>query len=183
MMRLLLGTLLAALASGEVGSKVEGQVAPKGSGFQLEYLAELMIAEDHLVRLAETFPEEMYSWRPGVGVRSVSEVLLHVAGSNFNLPRVLGIAPAEGMVGSEYAESTTTKAEVVAALKESFAFLRARIEGLSPADADRKIPWFDGENTYRGVLYFMARHTGEHTGQLIAYARINGIVPPWNAAN
>jgi len=159
-----------------------GQVAPKGTGFQLEYLAEVTVAEDHLVRLAEVIPAELYTWRPAPGVRSVSEVLLHVAGSNFNLPRALGIAPAEGMVGREYAQSTTDKAAIVAALKESFVFLRTRIEALTPADAERKIAWFDGENTFRGVLYFMARHTGEHTGQLIAYARMNGIVPPWSGS-
>lgn len=159
----------------------EAQVAPRDTGFQAEYLAELTVAEDHLVRLAEAIPERLYSWRPAPAVRSVSEVLLHVAGSNFNLPRVLGITPAEGMVGADYDRSTVAKAEVVAALRESFRYLRAAIEKLTVADADKRIPWFDGENTFRGVLYFMTRHTGEHTGQLIAYARSNGIVPPWTA--
>jgi uncharacterized damage-inducible protein DinB len=175
-------TLAAALAICHVSAHAAAQVAPKGIGFQLEYLAELMVAEDHLIRLAEAIPGELYTWRPAAGVRSVSEVLLHVAGSNFNLPRALGIAPAEGMVGSEYAQSTTDKPAIVAALKESFLFLRTRIEALTPADAERKIAWFDGENTFRGILYFMARHTGEHTGQLIAYARMNGIVPPWSGS-
>lgn len=156
------------------------QVAPKGSGFRAEYLAELSVAEDHLVRLAETIPADKYSWRPAAGVRSISEVLLHIAGSNFNLPRVIGVAPPEGMVGRDYDKSTTDKSIVVARLRDSFAFLRRGIEQLTDADAEKKVPWFDGENTYRGVLYFMARHTGEHTGQLIAYARMNGIVPPWN---
>jgi uncharacterized damage-inducible protein DinB len=156
------------------------QVAPRGSGFQAEYVAELTVAEDHLVRLAEAIPPASYSWRPGEGVRSVSEVLLHVAGSNFNLPRVLGLAPAEGMVGSDYDKSMTEKQAVVNALRDSFQFLRSSIERLTPAQAESRIPWFDGENTFRGVLYFMARHTGEHTGQLIAYARFLGIVPPWS---
>lgn len=156
------------------------QVAPQGSGFQVEYLAELTVAEDHLVRLAEVIPAAQYSWRPREGVRSVSEVLLHVAGSNFNLPRVLGLVPGDGMVGSDYDKSLTDKDAVVATLRESFTFLRASIEKLTAAQAEKKIPWFDGETTYRGVLYFMARHTGEHTGQLIAYARFIGIVPPWS---
>jgi uncharacterized damage-inducible protein DinB len=156
------------------------QVAPKGTGFKAEYLAELTVAEDHLVRLAEAIPADKYTWRPAPGVRSVSEVLLHVAGSNFNLPRTLGVVPKEGMLGTDYWTSTTDKATIVTALKESFKSLRAGIEKLTPTDAEKKMPWFDGENTYRGILYFFTRHTGEHTGQLIAYARINGIVPPWN---
>lgn len=156
------------------------QVAPKGTGFKAEYLAELTVAEDHLVRLAEAIPANKYTWRPAAGVRSISEVLLHVAGSNFNLPRTLGVVPQEGMLTAAYWTSTTDKARIVADLKQSFAFLRAGIEKLTDADAEKKMPWFDGENTYRGILYFFTRHTGEHTGQLIAYARVNGILPPWS---
>jgi uncharacterized damage-inducible protein DinB len=74
----------------------------------------------------------------------------------------------------------TTALAQVADLKQSFAFLRTGIEKLTNADAERKMPWFDGENTFRGILYFFTRHTGEHTGQLIAYARVNGITPPWS---
>ena len=162
------------------GTAAAAQVAPQGTGYKAEYLAELTVAEDHLVRLAEMIPAEKYTWRPAPGVRSVSEVLLHVTGSNFNLPRTLGIVPKEGMLGRDYWTSTTDKATIVKALKESFAFLRAGIEKLTPADAEKKMAWFDGENTFRGVLYFFTRHTGEHTGQLIAYARFNRIVPPWS---
>lgn len=156
------------------------QIAPKGPGFKAEYLAESAVAEDHLVRLAEAIPADKYTWRPAPGVRSVSEVLLHIAGSNFNLPRTLGLVPKEGMITTAYWTSTTDKAKIVADLKQSFAFLRAGIEKLTDADAEKKMAWFDGENTYRGILYFFTRHTGEHTGQLIAYARFNGIVPPWS---
>jgi uncharacterized damage-inducible protein DinB len=168
------------LALHVVATATAAQVAPKGTGFKAEYLAELSVAEDHLVRLAEAFPANKYTWRPGAGVRSVSEVLLHIAGSNFNLPRVLGVAPKEGMLGAEYWTSTTDKARIVADLKRSFSFLRAGVEKLTDADAEKKMAWFDGENTYRGILYFFTRHTGEHTGQLIAYARFNGVVPPWS---
>jgi uncharacterized damage-inducible protein DinB len=158
------------------------QVAPKGTGFKAEYLAELSVAEDHLVRLAEAIPADKYTWRPAADVRSFSEVFLHVAGSNFNLPRVLGVAAKEGMLTADYSTSTTDKTKIVADLKQSFVFLRASIGKLSDRDADKKMPWFDGENSYRGILYFFTRHTGEHTGQLIAYARVNGIVPPWSEA-
>lgn len=159
------------------------QIAPVGKGFRAEYLAEMSVAEDHLIRLAEAIPAEKYTWRPAEGVRSVSEVLLHVAGSNFNVPRVLGVVPSEGMVGGDYDKSKTEKVAVVTALRESFVFLRAGINKLEDVDAEKTLPWFDGVNTYRGVLYFMARHTGEHTGQLIAYARFMGIVPPWTSGS
>ncbi|MGH7710856.1 MAG: DinB family protein [Gemmatimonadaceae bacterium] len=163
-----------------LGVTAEAQVAPRAPGFRAEFLAELSVAEDHVVRLAEAIPADKYTWRPASGVRSISEVLLHIASSHFNIPRVLGVAPSEGMKTSDYERSTTDKTLVVAALKESFAFTRVGVERLTDADAEKSIPWFDGRNTYRGILYFMARHTGEHTGQLIAYARMIGVVPPWS---
>ena len=163
-----------------IATAAVAQVAPNGTGFKAEYLAELSVAEDHLVRLAEAIPAEKYTWRPGAGVRSFSEVFLHIAGSNFNLPRTLGVVPKEGMLTTAYWTSTTEKAKIVSELKNSFAFLRAGIDKLTDADAEKKMPWFDGENTYRGILYFFTRHTGEHTGQLIAYARMNGVAPPWS---
>jgi uncharacterized damage-inducible protein DinB len=172
--------LLVVLIHALSASSTAPQVAPKRPGFAAEYLAELTVSEDHLLRLAEAIPADKYTWRPASGVRSISEVLLHIAGSNFNLPRVLGLAPREGMVDRNYDKSTTDKVKIVAALRESFRFLRNAIGRLTDADGDKKLSWFDGENTYRGVLYFMARHTGEHTGQLIAYARVNGVVPPWS---
>src|SRR5687767_11302956 len=103
------------------------QVAPKGTGFKAEYLAELSVAEDHLVRLAEAIPADKYTWRPAADVRSFSEVFLHVAGSNFNLPRVLGVAAKKGMLTADYSTSTTDKTKIVADLKQSFVFLRASI--------------------------------------------------------
>lgn len=175
--------LLAFITGAIVVANGAAQVAPTEISFRAEYLAELTVAEDRLLRLAEAIPADKYGWRPAAGVRSVSEVFLHIAGSNFNLPRVLGVAPRDGVVGRDYDKSTVEKAAVIAALRESFAFLRRGIERLSDADAEKQLPWFDGQNTYRGVLYFMARHTGEHMGQLIAYARINGIVPPWSESN
>lgn len=177
------GVALALVGSTPFALNSAAQVAPTGRGFRAEYLAELSVSEDHLLRLAEAIPANKYSWRPAAGVRSVSEVLLHIAGSNFNLPRVLGLASRDSMVGRDYDKSTANKEQIITALRESFVFLRRAIEQLPDSAAERTIPWFDGQNTYRGVLYFMARHTGEHTGQLIAYARMNGIVPPWSERN
>ena len=171
---LVIGILLLGSAS------ATAQVAPKGPGFRAEFLAELSVAEDHVVRLAEAIPADKYTWRPADGVRSVSEVLLHLASSHNNMPRMLGAAPRDGMLAADYDESTIDKAKIVAALRESFALMRTGVERLSDADAEKALPWFDGKNTYRGMLYFMARHTGEHTGQLIAYARVIGVVPPWS---
>ena len=47
------------------------------------------------------------------------------------------------------------------------------------ANLENQLDWFGGKNTQRGILLFTMRHMAEHLGQLIAYARMNGIVPPW----
>ncbi|MGQ0642534.1 MAG: DinB family protein, partial [Gemmatimonadaceae bacterium] len=83
--------LLLAGAVVSLATAPEAQVAPKAIGFQSEYIAELNVAEDHVVRLAQAIPADKYTWRPAPGVRSISEVLLHIASSHNNIPRVLGV--------------------------------------------------------------------------------------------
>ena len=68
---------------------------------------------------------------------------------------------------------------MIETLKQSFAHLRQAVLNMSDADGEKKLKWFGAENTYRGVLLFIIRHMAEHLGQSIAYARINGVVPPW----
>ena len=135
--------------------------------------------EAKFLSLAASFPAEKYGWRPAEGVRSVGEVLLHVAGANFQLPRLIGTPPPEGFVPKGYDKSTTDKAKIQEAVERSFAHLRAAVVKLSDADAEKPVKLF-GENTYRGVHFFMLKHMAEHLGQLIAYARMNGITPKWS---
>jgi uncharacterized damage-inducible protein DinB len=157
--------------------------AQSPTGYRAEVLREVAEQESHFVSLAEAMPAEKYAWRPAEGVRSVSEVFLHVAAANFNLPRRLGKAPPDGFRVQGYEKSTTEKAQVVAQLRASFAHLRAAIEGAQDANLEQGFPWIGGTtNTQRGLMLFIAKHTSEHLGQSIAYARMNGVVPPWSQA-
>ncbi|OLD69492.1 MAG: hypothetical protein AUI33_09025 [Ignavibacteria bacterium 13_1_40CM_2_61_4] len=137
-------------------------------------------AETKLLRLAEAVPAEKYTWRPGEGVRSVSEVFLHVAAGNYGILRRVGAQPPEGLDLRGLEKSTTEKAKVVEALKASFAHVRQATSKLTDADLDKTAPWFgDRQASYREILFFLAAHQHEHLGQSIAYARINGVIPPW----
>jgi uncharacterized damage-inducible protein DinB len=71
------------------------------------------------------------------------------------------------------------KAKVLPVLKESFAHFRGAILALSDADGDKPQKMFNRQTTLRGALMMIDRHWGEHLGQSIAYARVNGVVPPW----
>jgi uncharacterized damage-inducible protein DinB len=167
-------------SSGSPQAATPAPGTPRGVGFKPEFLTEMSVSEMYLTQLAERIPAEKYTWRPAEGVRSISEVLLHVSAANYRLPRNIGSPPPDVPgLGPGFDKSTTDKQRVLEHLKASFAHVRQAVERLPDADAEKKMKWFGGENTYRGFLFFVMRHLGEHTGQLIAYARMNGITPPW----
>ncbi len=149
------------------------------SGVRAEFLNELKIQEDKFVQLAQAMPADKYTWRPAEGVRSVSEVYMHVATANYNLPHVFGVAPPAGFKAQGFDKSTTDKAKVIETLKDSFAHMREAVLNMPDSDVEKQLDWFGAKSTYRGVMLFIIRHGAEHLGQSIAYARVNGIVPPW----
>ena len=152
---------------------------PGVTGFRSEVLAEVMIQEDKFTLLAEAIPAEKYTWRPAADVRSVAEVFLHVSVANFNLYKLVGTPPPEGLDIRTLEKSTTDKTKVMATLKDSFTHARKAITAMPDANLEKSLDWFGGKNTQRGILLFITRHAAEHLGQSIAYARSVGIVPPW----
>lgn len=152
---------------------------PGVTGYRSEVLAEVMIQEDKFLRLAEAIPAEKYTWRPSPDVRSIAEVFLHVSAANFNIYKLVGTPPPDGVNLKGLEKSTTDKTKVIATLKDSFAHARKAITSMSDADLDKSLDWFGGKNTERGILLFVTRHAAEHLGQSIAYARFIGVVPPW----
>ena len=149
------------------------------TGYRSEVLAEVLIQEDKFTRLAEAVPAEKYSWRPAPEVRSLAEVFLHVSTANYNLYKLVGTPPPTTVELKGLEKSTTDKAKIIATLKDSFAHAKKAISAMPDADLDKSLDWFGGKNTQRGILLFILRHTAEHLGQSIAYARVVGIVPPW----
>lgn len=149
------------------------------AGIRGEILGQFNEAADKLVQLAEAIPQDKFTWRPGAGVRSVSEVLLHVAGSNEYFLTAAGVqATVQGENDLEH--STTDKAQVIARLKQANDRVRAAVLAMPDADLDKATQIFGQQTTYRGVLLMLQTHDHEHLGQMIAYVRMNGIVPPWS---
>lgn len=152
---------------------------PGVTGYRSEVMAEVMIQEDKLARLAEAIPAEKYTWRPSDDTRSFAEVFLHICAANFNLYKLVGTPPPSNVDVKNLEKSTTDKAKIIATLKDSFAHAKLAIKGMNDADLEKSMDWFGGKNTERGILLFIVRHAAEHLGQSIAYARFAGIVPPW----
>jgi uncharacterized damage-inducible protein DinB len=152
------------------------QKAPEGlwQGYDGEWLH----VTQQLVALAAATPEEKFSWRPAPGVRSTSEVYMHIVLANFYLLRVTGPEmPAE--LKPELETSVTSKAEVIHWLKRSLdAVKQAHLE-MKPKDLQRKVHIADRDATVDGMYLRIIVHANEHMGQLIAYARMTGVAPPW----
>lgn len=177
MKRRILTTACLALATAM--STASAQQAPAGA--RGDMLAQLDDAATKLVQLAEAIPQQKYAWRPAEGVRSVSEVFVHVASANFFFPTMVGV-PATTRPPRDAEKTVTDQAQVVDWLKRSFDHARSAIRGVSDADLDKSVDMFGRPSTYRYVLLTMVSHAHEHLGQSIAYARGNGVVPPWSAA-
>jgi uncharacterized damage-inducible protein DinB len=155
------------------------EVTPGVTGYRSEVMAEVMVQEDKLGRLAEAIPADKCTWRPSDDTRSIAEVFLHISAANYNLYKLVGTPPPSGIDIKGLEKSTTDKAKVVATLKDSFTHAKQGIKVMSDSDLEKSMDWFGGKNTERGILLFIVRHTAEHLGQSIAYARMVGVVPPW----
>lgn len=151
--------------------------------FQSEVATDLRAVAEKYVSLAQAMPASAYDWRPEEGVRSVSEVFMHVTGANMGLPNMfMGVTPPEGY-GRDWfgsAEDISQKDEVVGHLRTSFDHLISTVEGLSDADLQRSVTVFGRETNWMGAAMLLQTHTHEHLGQAIAYARSNGVTPPWS---
>ena len=151
------------------------------AGTRESILFQIDQARDKLQSLAEAMPAEKYTWRPGQGVRSVGEVFAHVAAANYFLPTFWGAKVPAGVDPRSLEKDGGDKAKMIDTLKKSFDNLRQEIQAVPEADLGRKIKLFGQDATVRDAMMVLASHAHEHLGQSIAYARMNGVVPPWSA--
>jgi uncharacterized damage-inducible protein DinB len=143
---------------------------------------DLEVLQKKIVSLAEAIPADKYAWRPEPGVRSISELFLHIAAANYNFPTMMtGVAPAAGFEGKGFEKSTTDKAKVIEQLNKSFAYALAAVNNMSNADFAKPETKLGPDANDGDVIYLMVMHMHEHLGQSIAYARMNGVMPPWTA--
>ena len=176
-----LSTFLCLLVSSITIATAVSAESPKPAGVKGEMLMFIGDAENKLNQLAEAIPEAKYSWRPGEGVRSPAEVFMHVAAANFGIPSFWGVKPPEGFNFQTYEKSLTRKADIQKALEASFVHVKNALMAASDADLEKPAEFFGTKTTVRGGYLLVLSHVHEHLGQSIAYARTNGVVPPWTA--
>ncbi len=182
-MRILRALSTAALCSAIAFPPASAQTpaAPK-TGWRAEFLSTYAELESKYVGLAMAMPWDKYSWRPAndAKVRSTCEVFMHIVGENYMLVEPLGAVTPKEIDFQTVEKCPAAKDKVVADIKASFAHTRNAVIKASDADADAMIKFFGQSITKRALLLSIAEHSGEHLGQLIAYARSNSIAPPWS---
>jgi len=183
-----LGAALLVLGAG--GRSLAAQDAGPNAtpaALRTEYLKNMAEVQEKVLGLADAIPADKFAWRPAPGVRSVSEVLMHIAAEHYvYMPGSVGAKPPADLnmgTGREISanlEKVTDKAEVVRHVRAAFAYQKTVLEGADATLAPGKVTVFGHESSVAGLFNAFIADQHEHLGQLVAYARMNGVVPPWS---
>ena len=154
---------------------------PPSYDMKAQALLDLEAVEKKVVDLAKIVPDDKLNWRPSTDSRSFAEVFLHVAGERYGILSLMGAEKPAGFDGKTFEKSTTDKARIIEELQKSWEFTKKTISGMSNADFAKLVPKLGPQANQGDVVYILVGDAHEHMGQLVAYARVNGIVPPWTA--
>ena len=153
------------------------------AALKASFAADLDTMQKKFVGLAEAFPQDKYTWRPMEGVRSVSEVLMLAASEGYSfIPMGFGgkVADLGGQQEAQKLRTLTDKAQVIEHLNKGFAHAKEALAAVDPATLTGKRKMMGRDLSSIDAAFFIGGDLHEHLGQLIAYARMNHIVPPWS---
>ncbi len=154
--------------------------AQDAAKLKAEFLANFDDTAKKIVTLAEAVPQEKYGYRPGPGVRSISEVYMHLTGANYMIPNALGAKmPTDTGLTRDSEKTVTDKAKITPMLKKAMDHARAAIAAAMD-DPGKATKLFGKDSTNSAASLLVITHMHEHLGQSIAYARSAGVVPPWS---
>ncbi len=159
-------------------SSAVAQNIPEGVG--QGYDGEFKHVSSQLLALAEATPADKFGWRPSAGVRSTSEVYMHIAIANFYFLSVVGKQAMPGEIKPGFEKSVTAKADVISWLKRSLDAAHDAHTKETSKELERKVEFLKQSTTADAVYLRLIIHCNEHMGQLIAYARMTGVTPPWS---
>ena len=186
MKRVLVTTLCLLLSLGAGTLRASGQAnadttAPSYD-MKAQALLDLQGVQKKFVDLANAIPADKLTWRPSADSRSFAEVFLHVAGERYAILGLMGATAPEGFDPKTFEKSTTDRAKIVDELNKSWDFAAKTINGMTNAEFAKLLPKLGPQANAGDVVYILVADAHEHLGQSIAYARENGIVPPWTVA-
>jgi uncharacterized damage-inducible protein DinB len=162
--------------------------ADDAKGFRADLIGQVEYVQKQILDLENAIPDGKMKWRPNKEVRSISEVYSHIAFANYLVLKFAGVALPEGIAiaspedATKWEKASTDRKVIHEELVKSFDFVKSSIGSMSDASLENMVEFFGQKMTVRSVLLGLLSHMHEHLGQSIAYARMEGIVPPWTAA-
>lgn len=153
-----------------------------------DLLADVAQVEQKMMAPAKAMPADKFDWRPGAGVRSFGEVVMHVAADNYLIPAAIGVAAdaATRIKGDDYKTAVAYEQRelgreaAIAEMEKSFTHLKRALQETSADRLTQKVKMFGQDFTVQQTWILAATHLHEHLGQAIAYARSNSVKPPWS---
>jgi len=133
------------------------------------------ISKDDVLKAAQEMPEANYSFKPVSTVRSFGELVGHVADGQYEFcAAVIG----DGKQPPGIEKSKTTKADLIPALQDAFAYCDQAYNSMTDADGAKRVQFFGHQAPKLSILSFNFGHNMEHYGNMVTYLRIKGLVPP-----
>ena len=155
-------------------------LAQDSESFQDTFLRQFNSSARKFMALAEAMPAERYSWSPGEGTMSVEVVYMHIARYNYNyLHTYLGASLPEN-IDLDTMEEITGKDEVMEHMRASMDYVREMTKKMGESAMTKDTRLYGRDMQGWGVYFQLITHMNEHLGQSIAYARMNGVSPPWS---
>lgn len=144
--------------------------------FVQEFNGQMDFVKGRLLQLAEAMPDNKYNWSPGEGVRTVGEVFVHDAEANYYMISVMKGTKPE----MEQEKHSADKKYAIDMMTKSFDAVKETASKLTEEDLNREVEAFGMKFSLRNFMITILNHNHEHLGQSIAYARMNGVTPPWS---
>ncbi|WP_348261920.1 DinB family protein [Telmatobacter sp. DSM 110680] len=143
------------------------------------YVGEWRHVSNQLIALAEATPAEKFAWRPAATLRSIGEIYMHVAMANFWLLHITGPKMPPDL-NQDVEKNVTSKPEVIAWLKRSLDAVKQAHLAEDSKHMALRVNVGSHNATVDGMYLRIIVHANEHMGQLVAYARMTGVTPPWS---
>jgi uncharacterized damage-inducible protein DinB len=154
---------------------------PDKPAFVDEFIGQIDFVQGRLLQLEGAMPQDKMTWTPAEGVRTCGQIYLHIAEANHMLASFMSGVKMEGERGA-LEKSTTDKDEIAKLLEDSFTAVKDAAGKLTEEDLNNMVQTpFGMEMSLRNFMISLLNHSHEHLGQGIAYARMNGVTPPWSA--
>jgi uncharacterized damage-inducible protein DinB len=175
--------VLLAMGTGVIGARAQNaDHTPPSYDMKPQSLLDLEGMQKKFGDLAGAVAPDKLRWRPSPDSRSFAEVFLHVSDERYQILALMGAQVPAGFDAKTYEKSTTDQAKIVEELNKSWEFTKKTIGDMTNADFAKPLPRLGPDANAGDVVYLLVTDAHEHLGQSIAYARQNGIVPPWTAA-